>query len=167
MSTEGDIGFWKWAVGIASSIVVGIASGTWAASRKVTLFESTQAKHAEAIADLKGVEAAQRVVEAAQIKHTADIVALKLAAEGHTAFCAKQKQDLLDSIRKEICNIVQLAISDLTLKQQANISNLDKNVALITQSNEQMGKHIEEIFNRLNRRDTDRQPEFDRRSHDP
>lgn len=163
MSTEGDIGFWKWLLGIATSVVVGVASGTWAASRKVTLFESTQAKHAEDIANLKSIEAAQKVVEATQIKHTADIVALKLAAEGHTAFCAKQKQDLLDSIRKEICNIVQLAISDLNLKQQANISNLDKNVALIAQSNEQMEKHIEEIFNRLNRRDTDHQPGVDRR----
>jgi hypothetical protein len=158
MSPDSGFSVWTWVVGIVSSLFVGVSSGTWAASRKVAMFEATQAQHATDILALKGVEATQ-------IKHTADIVALKLAAEGHSTFCAKQKQDLIDAIRKEICSIVQLAISDLSLKQQSSIASLDKNVALIAQSNEQMESHIVEIFNRLNReRDTGSPTGKERRS---
>ena len=163
MSADGDFSVWTWLVGAASTVLVGIASGTWAASRKVTMFEATQAKHTADIINLKGVEAAQRIVEATQIKQTADITALKLAAEGHSAFCAKQKEDLLDAIRKEICHIVKLAIKDMTIEHHSSIASLDKNVALIAQSNEQMEGHIAEIFKRLNRRDTDHSPGVERR----
>ena len=88
-------------------------------------------------------------------QHDMRIAALETATSAYPAFCARQKQDLLDAIQKDICNIVRLAISDLTLKQNSSIASLDKNVALIAQSNEQMEAHIAEIFNRLNRRDTD------------
>lgn len=100
-------------------------------------------------------------------QHEMRLSALENASAGHAAFCAKQKEDLLDAIRKEICSIVKLAIKDLTIEHHASISSLDKNVALIAQSNEQMEKHIEEIFNRLNRRDTDHSPGVDRRGHGP
>lgn len=88
-------------------------------------------------------------------QHEMRLTALEKEATGHSAFCAKQKQDLLEAIQKEICHIVKVAIKDLTIEHHSSIASLDKNVALIAQSNEQMEAHIAEIFNRLNRRDTD------------
>ena len=165
MSAEGDSSFWTWMAGAVATVALSIVTGTWAASRKVTIFEATQAKHDADITSLKGIEASQRIVEATQIKHTADITALKLAAEGHATFCAKQKEELLEAIRKEICSIVKLAIKDMTIDHHASIASLDKNIALIAQSNEQMEAHIIEIFNRLNRRDTDNPSGKERRGH--
>ena len=98
-------------------------------------------------------------------QHDMRLLALETAATNHSAFCAKQKEDLLEAVRKEICNIVKLAIKDLTIEHHSSISSLDKNVALIAQSNEQMEKHIEEIFNRLNRRDTDNPSGKERRGN--
>ena len=88
-------------------------------------------------------------------QHEMRLAAIELSCSGHAAFCAKQKEELLEAIRKEICSIVKLAIKDMTIDHHASIASLDKNVALIAQSNEQMETHIIEIFNRLNRRDTD------------
>ena len=98
-------------------------------------------------------------------QHEMRLAAIELSCSGHAAFCAKQKEDLLEAVRKEICNIVKLAIKDLTIEHHSSISSLDKNVALIAQSNEQMEKHIIEIFNRLNRRDTDNPSGKERRGH--
>jgi len=134
MSADNDVSLWTWVVGAASSLGVGLISGTWSASRKMA-------------------------------QHEMRLTALEKEATGHSAFCARQKEELLDAIRKEICHIVKLAIKDLTLEHHSSIASLDKNVALIAQSNEQMEKHIEEIFNRLNRRDTDHPFGKERRSH--
>ena len=98
-------------------------------------------------------------------QHEMRLTALENASAGHAAFYARQKEELLDTIRKEICNIVKLAIKDLTIDHHASIASLDKNVALIAQSNEQMEAHIIEIFNRLNRRDTDNPSGKERRGH--
>ena len=98
-------------------------------------------------------------------QHDMRLLALETAATNHSAFCAKQKEELLDAIRKEICSIVKLAIKDMTIDHHASIASLDKNVALIAQSNEQMEAHIIEIFNRLNRRDTDNPSGKERRGH--
>ena len=134
MSADNDVSLWTWVVGAASSLGVGLISGTWSASRKMA-------------------------------QHEMRLTALERDSAGHATFCAKQKEELLDAIRKEICSIVKLAIKDLTIEHHASISSLDKNVALIAQSNEQMEAHIVEIFNRLNRRDTDHSPGVDRRGH--
>ena len=88
-------------------------------------------------------------------QHEMRLASLETSAAAHPVFCAKQKEELLDAINKEICSIVKLAIKDVTIDHHASIASLDKNVALIAQSNEQMEAHIIEIFNRLNRRDTD------------
>lgn len=98
-------------------------------------------------------------------QHEMRLAAIELSCSGHAAFCAKQKEELLDAIRKEICSIVKLAIKDMTIDHHASIASLDKNVALIAQSNEQMEAHIVEIFNRLNRRDTDNPSGKERRGH--
>lgn len=103
------------------------------------------------------------LLEARDVSNEARIGVLEKAREDQTIFCNRQKEELLAALQKEICNIVKLAIKDLLLDQKDRVASLDKNIALIAQSHEQMEKHIEEIFNRLNRRDTDHSQGQDRR----
>jgi len=132
-------GFWRWFAATAGSVLLGLLGGTWAASRKVTMLEAKEAMQDDRL-------------DAFDRFRTDQIT-----------FCARQKDDLLAALQKEICNIVKIAIKDLLLDQKDRVASLDKNIALIAQSHEQMEKHIEEIFNRLNRRDTDHNPGQDRR----
>ena len=74
MSADNDVSLWTWAAGAVSSVVIGLLSGTWAASKKMA-------------------------------QHDMRLLALETAATNHSAFCAKQKEELLDAIRKEISRL--------------------------------------------------------------
>jgi hypothetical protein len=138
-------------LGLFGSAFIGLLTGSWAASRKITLYETKMAAHDDKLAELEAFKLEQAALHA---KQKAD----------QTAFCTKQKEELLEVLRKDICSIVKLAIKDMVIEHNGQLSNLDKNVALIAQSNGQMEKNIEEIFRRLNRRDSDHLPGQERRS---
>lgn len=128
-----EFNIWKWVVGAATTVLAGVFTGTWAVAAKTKGFEAQieqlNKKHEQG-------ESRIRVLEEAQVSQQ--------------AFCERQQEQLTKAITASICASVKEMLSSDVLRQTKEIGEINKNLALIAQSQEMTKEDITEIFARLN-----------------
>lgn len=87
--------------------------------------------------------------------HDARIKHLEDEATARAFRCDKQRADILEELRREVCAIVKDSISNLKERQGEKLASMDKNLALIAQAQMDGKEKMDEIFARLNRRGDD------------
>lgn len=89
---------------------------------------------------------------------------LENARATHDARCEKQKSDLVETIRKEVCSIVKLAIKDSIIDNTKTIGDINGSIRVLATMQEEIQKDISDIFSRLSKRDSDRSNGQERRA---
>lgn len=83
----------------------------------------------------------------------ARLAALENERECARPFCVKQREDILETLRSEISDMIEAALVKLTVGHNKELAAIDKSLALISQSIHRSQTDVEEIFRRLNERD--------------
>jgi hypothetical protein len=69
--------------------------------------------------------------------------------------CARQKEEIMEDLRKEVGGIVRAAIQDMVITHLRDLAGLDKTLAVQAEAMKQIQADVEAIFGRLNRRGED------------
>lgn len=128
-----EFNLWKWVFGAAATILTGIFTGTWAVAAKT-----------------KDIEAQLDQAKKDSVHNADRIKMLEDAQVSQQAFCEKQQDQLTKAITASICASVKEMLSTDVLRQTKEIAEINKNIALIAQSQEMTKDDITEIFARLN-----------------
>lgn len=127
-----DWSLWRWMAGPALGLLGGLLGGIWSARG---LLKDLQHNDADLARRLKLVEQQRKQDEERR---------------------ERQKAELLEEVKKEICNIVKLAIKDLIIDHNKELASISTDVAIQSTLMEQMMADVAAIFGRLNRRSEDR-----------
>jgi len=131
---DDDAGVWQWGIGIAIALLSGLIGGIWSTRGTLAELEHTDADH------------------------EARIGALELHKREMAEFCDKRKAELLAELAKEVCNVVRLAIKDVTIENNSKLASISTNQALQGQLLQQIQDDVAAIFGRMNRRNGDKPP---------
>lgn len=78
---------------------------------------------------------------------------IERAHKSQAAHCTQQRDEILSSLRREVCDIIRSALKDQVIAHNKELAGLDKHMALQAQTMQQIQEDVEAIFGRLNRRD--------------
>jgi len=95
-------GFWRWFAATAGSVLLGLLGGTWAASRKITQYEAKIATHEVNIGSHETKLAEVATIRSRVDAHDITLTSLSTFKQEQIAFCARQKDELLEALQKEI-----------------------------------------------------------------
>jgi len=135
---DDDMGFWKWGVGVAIPALTWLIAKVWVSSGILATLKHTDQDHATRLDS-----------------HDKQLEALVLYCKEQVDFCDKRKNELLLELTKEVCNVVRLAIKDVTIEHNQKLAAIGTNQALQGQMLQQIQLDVEAIFGRMNQRVTD------------
>lgn len=147
--TADDLGWWRELLAWFGSGVVAITTGTWIVANRA-----------------KDIVAAQKSLSDAQVVLADRIAALETTDRDMGRFCREQRRELLEELRRDVCNVLTIALKDAKIESNRDLSVMSTTMELHTQSLGEIQKDIEAIFKRLDRRHETRHVTNGRREED-
>ena len=144
-----DLGWWRELLAWFGSGVVAITTGTWIVTSRA-----------------KDIVAAQKSLSDAQVVLADRIAALETTDRDMGRFCREQRRELLEELRRDVCNVLTIALKDAKIESNRDLSVMSTTMELHTQSLGEIQKDIEAIFKRLDRRHETRHVTNGRREED-
>jgi hypothetical protein len=130
-----DLGWWRELLAWVGSAVVAVASGTWIVATRS-----------------KEIVATQEALAKAQLLLTERVGELESVDRDMGRFCSQQRREILDDLRREICQVIQSAMKDAKIEASADRATVATALALHTQALVGIEEDIRKIFKRLDRR---------------
>ena len=130
-----DIGWWRELLAWIGSGVVAITTGTWIVATRS-----------------REIVAAQVALSKAQLALADRITALEETDRDMGRFCKEQRRELLDELRRDVCQVLTIALKDAKIESNRDLSTMTTTMELHTQALGEIQKDIEAIFRRLDRR---------------
>ena len=130
-----DLGWWRELLAWIGSGVVAITTGT-----RIVATRS------------KDIVATQKALAEAQLLLTERVGSLENVDRDMGRFCSQQRREILDDLRREICQVIQSAMKDAKIEASTDRASMATALALHTQALGNIEKDIKAIFARLDRR---------------
>ena len=147
--TAEDLGWWRELLAWIGSGVVAITTGTWIVATRS-----------------KEIVATQKALAQAQLLLTERVGDLENVDRDMGRFCSQQRREILDDLRREICQVIQSAMKDAKIEASTDRTTVATTLALHTQALTAIESDIRKIFARLDRRHETRHVTNGRREED-
>ena len=147
--TADDLGWWRELLAWIGSAVVAITTGTWIVATRS-----------------KDIVATQKALAEAQLLLTERVGSLENVDRDMGRFCSQQRREILDDLRREICQVIQSAMKDAKIEASTDRASMATALALHTQALTAIESDIRKIFARLDRRHEARYTPHGRREED-
>ena len=140
-----DLGWWRELIAWAWAPVAGVVAATWAVAWRTR----------DIIAAQEALSNGQKLLADNHQQLVVRVIELEATDREMGRYCASQRREILDELRKEVCAILTSALKDAKIEAGAERATVATALALHTQALETIKKDIQAIFKRLDRRHQD------------